>query len=48
MSRFLTDEKVIPIYEDVILTFGWYVIPTYEDINLTCEILTPTYREVIK
>ncbi len=47
MSRFATDEKVIPIHKDVILTSD-YAIPTYEDDILTYETLFLTYREVIK
>ncbi len=46
MSRYLTDENVILIYEDVILTSD-YVLPTCEDVILSYEILFITDREVI-
>ncbi len=47
MSRFLTDEIVIPIFEHVIQASD-YVIPTYEDVSITYEILVLSYHEGVK
>ncbi len=41
MARFLTDENVIPIYEDVILTYE-ILIPTYRTVKSHPNWLHPT------
>ncbi len=47
MLRFLTDENVIPIYKDVILTSD-YIVSTFEDVILVYKFLILTTREIIK